>query len=152
MHNFSFDSRVKAPPGIVYAALKDIEKFPVIMKYVNSIKIKKTGRNNIVSQWLLDVEGADVAWEEKDLFNDKAKTFKFSMLKGDYSGYSGTWRVTPRNNGSLLSLDIKIDWDVPSFEKIIGPILETKMKRILRGMMVAIKIESQNVYKKSKKR
>ena len=68
------------------------------------------------------------------------------MLTGDYSIYFGKWKVQNYGEGSRLSIELSVDWDIPSFEKIIGPILEKKTKKIIRGFMAAIKLRAQKQY------
>ncbi len=152
MYNIKLTIKIKAAPNVVYGVLKNMNKFPQIMHYVKDIKIEKVNTNKFITVWFLDVEGADVTWEEEDFFDEKNKIVKFSMIEGDYGKYFGIWKAEPFNKESILKLDINVDWDIPSFEKIIGPILESKTKRILRGMMAAIKLEAQRINKETLKR
>ncbi|MFH0732232.1 MAG: SRPBCC family protein [Candidatus Omnitrophota bacterium] len=152
MYNIQLSIKIKATPDTVFNVLKSMDEFSQMMHYVKDVKIETSSKNRIITKWLLDVEGADVTWKEEDLFDDKNKSVKFSMLEGDYGSYFGTWKIKPLSPSSLLTLDINVDWDIPSFEKVIGPILENKTKRILRGMMAAIKLKAQKLSREQTKK
>ncbi|MFH1846261.1 MAG: SRPBCC family protein [Candidatus Omnitrophota bacterium] len=134
---------VKAPKDIIFSVLKDIEKYPLYMKYVQNIEIKECLDNSKISKWTIDVDGADVVWLQKDEFNETTNELFFSQIKGDYTDYRGKWYVEEKAGKSRLTINMKIDWGIPSFEKLLGPVLERKIKRILRAMMIAIKLRSQ---------
>ena len=146
MYNINTSILIKAPGRIVAQVLRDMSHYPRFMRYVKNIKVKKISDKEIISRWDIDIEGADVRWEERDIFDEYSMQMSFTMLQGDYSAYYGKWIVEPSGRKTRLSIDVYVDWDIPSFEKIIGPILKQKTEKIVRGMLASIRLYAQKVY------
>lgn len=143
MYTINSSISIKADEEPVFAVLTAYSQYPEFMHYVKKVGVEKVNENELITTWYVDVEGADVNWVEKD-FIDKAKhQVVFKMLSGDYGLYSGVWSVSRLGDKTTLSVKISVDWDIPSFEKIIGVILEKKTKKIIRGMLAAIKLRTE---------
>jgi len=149
MYNINAAVKINVPKEIVFAVLRDMASYPQFMRYVKIIEVKKISEDEIISKWKIDIEGADVEWEERDVFHTKTMEMFFSMLKGDYGNYYGKWTVIKIGKKTNLLIDVNIDWHIPSFEKIIGSILEKKSKRIIRSMLAAIKVRSRVISQKA---
>jgi ribosome-associated toxin RatA of RatAB toxin-antitoxin module len=153
MHEINAVVSVNAPPDIVFSVLKDMERYPTFMHYVRSVEVKKMSDGEYISRWRIDVEGADVEWEERDIYNEKKMEMLFTMLSGDYGNYYGKWALNCAGKSkTIVSIDVFVDWHIPLFEQVIGPILEQKMRRVVRGMVAAIKLYSQKVFQESVKK
>jgi ribosome-associated toxin RatA of RatAB toxin-antitoxin module len=134
---------VKAPGNAVFSALKRMSDFSSAMKYVKKIKTTKISGNEMQSEWHIDVDGADVNWKEKNLFDDKNLNMSFSLLEGDYNEYFGKWEIEEDKIGTKLSIKVNIDWGIPSFEKVIIEELKKRTEKIIRGMIITIKKQSE---------
>lgn len=145
MYNINTSIKVKAPREVIFSVLKDMSNFPNFMHYVKKIDVEKMSDEEIITKWSIDVDGADVVWEEKDIYDAKNMELIFSKIKGDYNSYHGKWRLESEGDRTRLSIEVNVDWDIPSFEKVIGPILQAKTKRIVRGMLAAIKLRSEKI-------
>lgn len=145
MYNIITSVMVKAPREIVFSVLKDMSNFSQFMHYVKKIECEKVSDTEVVSDWNIDVEGADVVWKEKDVYDDRNMELSFSKIQGDYNSYYGKWYLKKEGNRTRLSIDVNVDWDIPSFEQVIGPILKEKTKRIIRGMLAAVKLRSEKL-------
>lgn len=146
MHNIKTSIFISAPKELVFSVMKDMHNYPTFMKYVKNIDVNKISDEEFISSWKIDIEDANIEWEERDVFNEKKYEIFFNMIKGDYGNYYGTWVIKSINKKIELLLDLYVDWYIPSFEKIIGSILENKTRKMIRGMLVAIKLHSQQLY------
>jgi ribosome-associated toxin RatA of RatAB toxin-antitoxin module len=145
MLNIKTSIWVRASKDKVFSTLKDMSKYSKFMRYVKNIKVKNKSNSRLISNWILDVEGADVVWEEEDIFDDQNTEISFSMLQGDYNQYYGKWKIEEIGKKTKLSIDVYIDWGIPSFEKVMGAVLEQKTRKIIKGMLTAIKIYTQKL-------
>ncbi|MFA6142595.1 MAG: SRPBCC family protein [Candidatus Omnitrophota bacterium] len=148
MHNIKSSIFIKAPKELVFSVIKDMHSYPTFMNYVKNIDVTKISDDEFISNWAIDIEGADIEWEERDVFNEKKGEMLFNMIKGDYGNYYGTWVIKSINGKIELSIDLYVDWHISSFEKIIGPTLECKTRKVIRGMLTAIKLRSQRICEK----
>lgn len=148
MHNIKSSIFINAPKEAIFSVIKDMQNYPMFMRYIKSIDVKKISNEEFISNWKIDIEGADIEWEERDVFNEKKGEMFFTMLKGDYGNYYGTWAIKNINKKIELSLDLYVDWHISSFEKIIGPVIDNKMRRVVRGMLAAFKLRSERMRKK----
>lgn len=130
---------VKQNKNKVYNILKNMEEFPKFMQDIKKLKVLERDANRLVTVWEVNIEGALVSWKEEDIFDNDAMSINFNMLEGDYSAYGGKWILTSLPKKTKISLLVNIDWGIPSFEKIINPILERKQKLIFKTMLIAIK-------------
>ncbi len=123
----------------VYEFLKNIEQFPSFMENVKEIKVLKKYPNKLITTWNIEIDGANILWQEEDIFNDKNFSVKFRMLEGDYNKYEGNWTLTSIDNKTRISIYINIDWGAPAFTKFVEHTLERKAKRAIKGMVIAFK-------------
>ncbi len=118
------------------------------MSFVKKVEILENhGGQEIITLWEIDIEGADIVWKERDLIDSKIKEISFSMISGDYGAYFGKWKAERDGAKTRLSLDLTVDWDIPSFERVIGDVLEQKTKKMIRGMLAALKLRIQSKHK-----
>jgi len=139
MHNIKKSILIKSSPDRVFSVVRDIENYPVFIRDIKSVEVRSRSSTRLISKWLIDIEGADVAWQEEDLVDEKNKRLSFNLLEGDYEKYEGEWSVAKDGFRSRLSDNMILDWGIPSFEKVIGPVLEKKTDKIVRGLLCAIK-------------
>lgn len=125
----------------VYNLLKDMQRFPIFMRYVKDIYIIEKKGNKLITFWRVSIDCADIFWKEEDIFNDKQMNLKFRMIEGDYSKYEGEWSLEDISEDTRIILYANFDWGVPAFEKLVGDILKKKARDALRSMLNAIKKE-----------
>jgi ribosome-associated toxin RatA of RatAB toxin-antitoxin module len=123
----------------VYEILKHIETFPLFMKDIKEIKIKRCLGDYVVSEWKTDIDGTPVEWIEEDFFNKEKLEIEFRMLEGDFEDYKGRWIVSPIGQNARIIFIANLEWGIPNFEKYIGNILEEKARRSVKGMLWVIR-------------
>lgn len=144
MPKINVSTTIGADAKDVFDAVKNIERFPEMMKFVKLVKIKEKKDNRIVSKWTLDIDETPIEWTEEDIIDELKRTMDFRSIKGDYQ-YEGKWMVVESDNGKTrVSIDAVFDWGVPNFEKHFGKVYEKKAKLALIGMLKAIKRVLEN--------
>ncbi len=141
---------IDGPIDHVYALARDIESFPDFMPDLKSVKIVERSEDGstIVSDWVGIVKEfkTTVKWTEKDVWDDAARTCTFSLVKGDYSKYSGVWRFVDLGGRTRFDSEIEVEYDVPLVGALIKGIIAKKMKENVDNMLEAIKrkVEGEN--------
>lgn len=134
---------IDGPIDQVYALARDIESFPEFMPDLKSVRIveKSDDGRVIVSEWVGIVKEfkTTVKWTEKDVWDDAARTCDFSLVKGDYSKYSGKWKFTDLGGKTRFDSEIEVEYDVPLVGALIKGIIAKKMKENVDNMLAAIK-------------
>jgi len=125
----------------IYTLLKNMEQFPQFIRDIKSIKVTKKMDNTFITEWNITIDGANIAWLERDTFNNRDMHIKFKMLHGDFNVYEGEWLLKDERQRIVLSLSVYIDWGAPALIKFVKPIIEKKTKRALRTFLLAIKKE-----------
>jgi len=134
---------INGPLEQVYALAKDIESFPEFMPDLKSVKVVERSEDGsrIVSDWVGIVKEFKtfVKWTEQDIWDDAAKTCTFSLVKGDYSKYSGFWKFTDLGGKTRFDSEIEVEYDVPLIGALIKGLIAKKMKDNVDNMLAAIK-------------
>jgi ribosome-associated toxin RatA of RatAB toxin-antitoxin module len=129
----------------VYAFAKNVEAFPEFMPDVKSIKVveRSADGGRTVTDWTGIVKEfkTTIKWTEEDVWDDQARTCRFSLVKGDYSKYSGLWTFTDLGSGTRFDSEIEVEYDVPLVGALIKGLIARKMKENVDNMLVAIKRE-----------
>lgn len=134
---------IDGPIDRVYELAKDIESFPEFMpdlKSVNVVERSEDGRR-IISEWVGIVKEfkTTVKWTEEDIWDDEARTCAFSLVRGDYSRYSGNWKFTDLGGKTRFDSEIEVEYEVPLIGALIKGIIAKKMKENVDNMLAAIK-------------
>ncbi|MBI4352450.1 MAG: SRPBCC family protein [Candidatus Omnitrophica bacterium] len=145
MHRIERSVLIGSPSQTVFSVVKNLENYPQFMRHVKSLHVEKRSQREFISSWHVDIEGADLTWKERNIFDEEAMKMDFSMLTGDYEAYFGQWHVLPEGSRSRLSVKFNIDWGIPSFGKILGSVLEEKTEKIINGLLRAIKWRCQRI-------
>jgi ribosome-associated toxin RatA of RatAB toxin-antitoxin module len=139
---------VDAPVERVYALAKDVEAFPAFMPDVESVVVedRSADGSRTVTRWV--GVAADfklkIRWTEEDVWDDTARTCRFSQVKGDYREYSGMWTFTAQGDAQcLFHSAIDYEFEIP----LIGPLLKKVVERLMRDntqrLLVAIKSRAE---------
>ena len=134
---------INGPLEQVYALAKDIETFPEFMPDLKSVKVVESSEDGsrIVSDWVGIVKEFKtfVKWTEEDIWDEKAHTCTFTLVKGDYSKYSGFWKFTDLGGKTRFDSEIEVEYDVPLIGALIKGLIAKKMKDNVDNMLAAIK-------------
>lgn len=134
---------INGPIDKVFAAAKDIESFPEFMADLKSVKVleKSEDGSRVVSEWVGIVKefNTTIKWTEEDIWDNDAKTCTFTLVKGEYSEYSGKWIFTDLGGKTKFESTIKVEYDVPLVGALIKGIIAKKMKENVDNMLAAIK-------------
>ena len=127
----------------VYSLAKQIEAFPEFMPDVKSVKIleKSEDGSRTVSEWVAIVKEfrTTIKWVEEDIWNDTDHTCTFSLVKGDYSKYSGEWKFTDLGGVTKWDSGIDFEYDIPLIGPLIKGIIVNKMRENVENMLLALK-------------
>ena len=134
---------INGPISEVYKLAKNVESFPEFMPDVKSIHVVERsddGKRTVV-EWVGIVKEfkTTIKWTEEDIWDDDAHTCVFSLVKGDYSKYSGVWKFIDLGGKTRFDSEIEVEYDVPLVGALIKGIIAKKMKENVDGMLVAIK-------------
>jgi ribosome-associated toxin RatA of RatAB toxin-antitoxin module len=96
-----------------------------------------------VTEWVGIVKEfkTTLKWTEEDIWDDQAKTCKFSLVKGDYGKYAGLWTFTDLGGSTRFDSEIEVEYDVPLVGALIKGLIAKKMKENVDNMLAAIKRE-----------
>ena len=134
---------INGPIDKVFAAAKDIEAFPEFMADLKSVKVleKNEDGSRVVSEWVGIVKefNTTIKWTEEDIWDDDAKTCTFTLIKGEYSQYSGKWIFTDLGDKTKFESTINVEYDVPLVGALIKGLIAKKMKENVDNMLAAIK-------------
>lgn len=143
MPKVSSSIEIDGPIEKVYALAKNIEDFPEFMQDVESVKVieRSDDGNRTVSEWvgLVKEFKTKVRWTEEDIWDESARTCTFTLVKGDYSKYSGFWQFVDLGDKTRFDSDIEVEYDLPLVGALIKGIIAKKMKDNVDNMLSAIK-------------
>lgn len=134
---------IDGPLERVYALAKDIEAFPEFMPDLKSVSIvdRSEDGSRIVSDWVGTVKEfkLTVKWTEEDIWDHEAGTCTFTLVKGDYSKYSGFWKFTDLGGKTRFDSEIEVEYDVPLIGGLIKGLIAKLMKQNVDSMLAAVK-------------
>ena len=138
---------IDGPIDRVYELAKDVESFPEFMSDLKSIRVVERSEDGrrVVTEWVGIVKEfkTTVKWTEEDIWDDDAHTCAFSLVKGDYSKYSGNWKFTDLGGKTRFDSEIEVEYDVPLIGALIKGIIAKKMKENVDNMLAAIKLKAE---------
>lgn len=136
---------VKAPVERVYQIARDIERFPEFMDDVVEVTILEQTPERQVSHWvgLIEEFKRTLEWTEEDFWNEQERSCEFRMLEGDFSAYRGTWSFEEDEEGTLVTLVVEYEYNVPLIGALIKKLLHKKVQANCDNMLAAIKAEAE---------
>ena len=139
---------INAPVEKVFALAKDIEAFPQFMPDLKKVTIleRSPDGNNIVSEFVGYIKDfrITIKWVEKDCWDEQAKTCSFSLVRGDFKSYSGTWKFEPEGGGTKYTSVIDFEYNIPLIGPIIKSLVAKLMKQNVDNMLNAIRQKAEN--------
>jgi ribosome-associated toxin RatA of RatAB toxin-antitoxin module len=94
--------------------------------------------NERLTEWTVDIGGVVIGWWEKEILNEKQMTMSFRQTKGDFKRFEGQWKLHPLKEGTLLRIEVLLDWGVPRWEQTTGNIFAKKATLNLRLLLNGI--------------
>lgn len=136
---------INAPVERVYQIARDIERFPEFMDDVVEVTILEQTPERQVSRWvgLIEEFKRTLEWTEEDFWNEEERSCEFRMLEGDFSAYGGTWRFAEDEEGTLATLVVEYEYNVPLIGALIKKLLHKKVQANCDNMLAAIKAEAE---------
>lgn len=132
----------------VLALAKDVESFPNFMPDVKSVTVleRSDDRNRTITEFVGIVKEfrTTMKWTEEDIWDEVAKTCKFTLVKGDFKTYAGQWTFEAVDSGTKFSSVIEYEYDVPLLGPMIKSLIQKKMKQNIDNMLAAIKEKIEN--------
>jgi ribosome-associated toxin RatA of RatAB toxin-antitoxin module len=131
----------------VFALARDIEAFPEFMPDVRKVTIleKSPDGSRTVSEFIGIVKEfkVNMKWTEEDIWDEQAKTCRFSLIKGDFKSYSGLWTFEPVDGGTKFTSVIEYEYDIPLIGPMIKSLVARKMQQNIDNMLQAIKHKAE---------
>ncbi len=114
----------------VYAIAKNVAEFPTFMPDVQSVRILSQEGNRLVTEWVAIVRqfGRTMRWQEEDEWDDSQRLCTFRLIKGDWTRYEGTWKFDETPQGTVVSLRLDYELNVP----LLGPLIKAVIDRLVR--------------------
>ncbi len=136
---------VHAPVSRVYAIARDIERFPEFMDDVVEIEILEQTPERQVSRWVARIEEfkRNIEWTEEDFWNEDEHNCRFQMIEGDFTAYGGTWTFEEDEEGTVATLVVDYEYNVPLIGPLIKKLLHRKVQENSDNMLAAIKAEAE---------
>jgi len=121
---------IPAPPNTVYAAAKEVERFPEFMPNVQTVEIIEREGSRTVSRWVALVEefNRTIKWTEEDEWNDDERACAFRATEGDWDKYEGVWTFEEAPEGTRVYLKLDYDFNVP----LIGPLIKGLLAKLVK--------------------
>jgi ribosome-associated toxin RatA of RatAB toxin-antitoxin module len=104
---------VGAPPGLVFALARDVERWPKLLPhYVSVTVLERRTDGSVVAQLvarrpLLPVLGIGipVAWRSRSWSEPDTCRLRFVHQGGATNGMDVTWRIEPDGNGTRVTIE-----------------------------------------------
>jgi ribosome-associated toxin RatA of RatAB toxin-antitoxin module len=121
---------IPAPPERVYAAAKQIERFPEFMPNVQQVEIVERDGPRVVSRWVAYIEefSRTIKWTEEDEWNDDTRVCAFRATEGDWDNYDGVWGFEEHPQGTRAYIKLDFEFNVP----LIGPLIKGLLKKLVK--------------------
>ena len=139
---------INAPVEKVFALARDIESFPQFFPDLKKVTVleRSPDGSRVVGEFVGYIKDfrITIKWVEEDLWDEQEKTCRFSLVRGDFKSYSGTWKFEPEGGGTKYTSVIDFEYNIP----LIGPIIKSLVARLMKqnvdNMLNAIRRKAEN--------
>lgn len=128
-----------ATPQAVYELFCEPGQFPLFMPSVTSVEIVERGDGWAVTQWVTDLDGAPLEWQEIDRYDGENLVVAFRLVEGDVERFDGRWSFEACEGGTLASCELIYELGVSIIEEVVGPTIKEKIEHNIRLMLAAMK-------------
>jgi ribosome-associated toxin RatA of RatAB toxin-antitoxin module len=136
--------RIPLPPQKVYAAAKQVTRFPDVLPNLDSAEVlEDDGAGNTVTRWAGSFSvgplSKTVSWTERDTWDDSALTCRFDLISGDMKTYNGTWRFAAAPDGGC-DAELRVDFvlGIPVLGPMVNAIVDKLMKQNCDELLEAL--------------
>ena len=137
MPRVSVETLVHAESDRVYAALCDMELFPDVMAYVQSVVVLERGECYTVTAWTSKLRGVTFRWTERDQF--LPGRIVYQQVSGDLKTFEGEWRVEDVAPGVVrVVLVTDFEFGVPMLAALLNPVGAVILRDNARAMLAAL--------------
>jgi ribosome-associated toxin RatA of RatAB toxin-antitoxin module len=143
MPNIQNSIFIQAPVDDVFRVAMDVERFPEFMPDLKSLRVLERSDDGLrtVVEWVgnLPEFKTTVKWVEEDLWDAVEHTCRFTLVRGDFKSYGGTWRFTPEAGGTRFDSDVHYEYDIPLIGPLIKGLIRKKMHENVDRLQAAMK-------------
>ena len=127
-------------PDQAFDRIRQFERYPELTTAVQEVCLEPAAADgSVLSRWTVHFRNGLLRWTERDSFHPDARTVVFEQVKGDFSVFTGSWRVVGTPGGSEVTFDSAFDLGIPTLAAILDPVaisaLRTNILLILRGLL-----------------
>ncbi len=130
---------VKGPKEEAYRIARNMEDYPRFMENVKQVKVVQREGNWTVTDWVTNVDGRIIKWQEKDIFNEERPHIEYRQVAGDLKKFEGEWRFEEVAEGTVITLTVDFELGIPMLSGLLNPILKKKTLQNCEAMLTAIK-------------
>jgi len=130
---------VKGPKASAYRVAKNMEEYPKFMENVHQVKVIQRQDNWTITEWITNVDGRTIKWQEKDIFDEARPHIEYRQVAGDLKKFEGEWRFEEVPEGTAITLTVDFEFGIPMLAGLLNPILKKKTKSNCDAMLMAIK-------------
>jgi ribosome-associated toxin RatA of RatAB toxin-antitoxin module len=140
----SLDIDIRAPLDRVWAAVVDIERYPVTMENVRWVRIDswdtETTRR---TAWSIVLKGSILEWEEKEHIDHEAKVMSFHQLSGDLAEFDGQWSLQALGpEETRVTFDVSFEIGIPLLADALNPVAKRSLHSNCTEMLLGVEREA----------
>jgi ribosome-associated toxin RatA of RatAB toxin-antitoxin module len=134
---------IPLPAAKVYAAAKQVERFPEVLPNLDSAEVlEDDGQGNTVTRWVgtfaVGPLTKSVSWTERDRWDDAALACHFDLISGDMKEYNGAWNFKDVEGGCQANLDVNFTLGIPVLGPLVNAIVDKLMKQNCDELLQAL--------------
>ncbi len=135
---------INAPVERVYAVAREVERFPEVMPDLQSVKVLERSEDGsrTVTEWtgvVREFNNMYVRWTEEDLWDDRAHTCHFRLLKGDLQRMEGEWRFVEEQGGTRFFSRLEYEYNVPLLGALVKNLIHKKLEENVSMVLEGIR-------------
>ena len=139
MTNLSLKVNVRATKQRVWEIITHPERYPSFIRDVQDVAVLQRSQSAALVRWKIRHDGIEFQWTEQCHYDREQAQLTFHAVRGDFASYDGSLTIEHAGQGVSLALEATMDWGLPSFGKVIGPVVAERVRRAFTMMVVAIK-------------
>ncbi|MBI4226662.1 MAG: SRPBCC family protein [Candidatus Omnitrophica bacterium] len=130
---------IRATKQRVWEIVTHPERYPAFVRDVQDVTVLQRSQSVALARWRIRHDGVEFQWTEQCHYDVEQARITFHAVRGDFASYDGSLALEHAGPGVALTLNATMDWGLPSFGKVIAPVVEQRVRRAFTMMLVAIK-------------
>jgi len=127
-------------PDEAFDRIRRFERYPELTTAVQEVSLEPAAADgSVLSRWTVHFRNGLLRWTERDSFVPETRTVVFEQVKGDFSVFTGSWRVLAVGAGSEVVFDSAFDLGIPTLASILDPVAKSALRSnillILQGLL-----------------